>query len=144
MLNDVGLDARPVGRFPQAFPARLVNGELGLFRFGTVSTTLSAESSIGLAFHSEGSDNVTATSIQRVDALIDQARATEDADDRAGLYASAESVLLAEAVVVPFVEFRHSVAFSDSLSEVGLEPDGSLNLAEIEFVNTEALPLDGE
>lgn len=144
MLTEVGLDAGAFGRFPQAFPARLVNGELSMFRFGTASTTMSAESSVGSSFHSEGSDNVTATAIDRVDALIDEARATQDADARADLYTSVESILFAEAVVVPFAQFQHGVAFGDTLTAVGLEPDGSLDLAAIEFRNPEEVPLDGE
>lgn len=143
-LAEVGLTATAVGHTPGDYAAAAANGELGIFRFGSVSTALSPEASIALQFHSEGGDNVTATAIDRVDELIDQARLTEEADDRAGLYRDAERVLFAEAVVVPLVEFRHEIAFGRRLLSAGLEPDGSLNLTQIEFDTSEAPLLQGE
>ena len=137
-LQVVGLAATAVGHAPEDYAAAAAAGELGIFRFGSVSTVLSAEASIGLQFHSEGGDNITATSIDRVDELIDEARLTEDADVRGELYSDAERVLFAEAVVVPLVEFRHWLAFGERLDSVGLEPDGSLDLTQIEFGTLES------
>ena len=122
------------GHTGEEFAAGVSSGEFGIFRFGSGSTTLSPESFIGLPFHTGGVDNITSTSIERVDALIDEARATTDDAERAALYASAEQILFAEAVVVPLMEFRQPFAFSQNLSSAGLEPDGSLDLAQIQFV----------
>ncbi len=144
MLNNVGLDAVARARTEDGFPLRLLEGNLGLFRFGSVSTAMSPEAMIGLPFHSAGVDNFTSTSIERVDDFIDEARRTTDAEARADLYSNAEAVLFAEAVVAPLVEFNHFVVFGDRLSAVGLEPDGSLNLSQFEFVQTDRVPLDGE
>ena len=132
-LVDVGLSASAVGHTAEEFAAGVIAGEFGIFRFGSVSTTLSAESLIGLQFHTDGRDNITSTSIPRVDELIDEARTTLDADERAALYASAEQLLFAEAAVLPLMEFRQPLAFSENLATAGLEPDGSLNLSQIEF-----------
>ena len=143
-LRGIGLNATATAHTEEEFAAALVAGELGMFRFGSVSTTLSAETDIGLSFHSTGRDNVTATSIGRVDELIDEARTTDDPEERAALYADAERVLFGEAVVLPFLEFRHQLALGDTLESAGLEPDGSLNLAEISFAEVEEPILQGE
>ena len=143
-LRDIGLNATATSRTERGFGRLLASGELGLFRFGSVSTSLSAESNIGLPFHSNGLDNVTGTSIVRVDELIDEARRTADPATRANLYSQAESILFAEAAVAPFVEFRHQLAFGETLASVGLEPDGSLNLAHIVFDGEEPAILQGE
>ena len=87
---------------------------------------------------------MTGTSIVRVDELIDEARRTADPATRANLYSQAESILFAEAAVAPFVEFRHQLAFGETLASVGLEPDGSLNLAHIVFDGEEPAILQGE
>ncbi len=143
-LQGLGLNATATAHTAAEFATALSAGELGMFRFGSVSTTLSAETDIGLSFHTTGRDNVTATSIERVDDLIDEARETEDAEERAQLYSDAERILFGEAVVLPFLEFRHQIAFGDSLESAGLEPDGSLNLDEIVFVEIEEPILEGE
>ncbi len=143
-LEAVGLTAVAVPHSAEEYAAAAAAGELGLFRFGSISTTLSAEAFVGLPFHSDGSDNLTGTSIDRVDELIDEARRTDDGDVRAELYSDAERILLAEAVVVPLVEFQHLVLLGETLESAGLEPDGSLNLAEVEFAELEAPILQGE
>ncbi len=133
MLTEAGLSVEVVGHSPADFSRLAAEGRLGMFRFGSVSTTLSPEASIGLSFHSEGSDNVTRTSIPRVDTLIDQARAATSDSTRQDLYNDAERVLFAEAVVLPLVQFHHTVVLGERVEELGLEADGSLNLEQVEF-----------
>ena len=132
-LRAIGLDATARGHDPAEYGARVGNGELGLFRFGSVTTLLAPDAQIGTRFHTAGRDNLTATSIDRVDDLIEEARRESDADARAELYSQAELALLGEAVVLPLVEFRHHLAHGPTLIAAGLEPDGSLDLAVIEF-----------
>ncbi len=139
MLTDIGLNVETVGHAPEDFSRAVAEGELGMFRFGTVSSTLSAETSLGLPFHTTGLDNVSGTSIERVDNLIDEARSTGDDDARAQLYLDAERTVFAEAVVLPLVEFKHLVLLGSSLDSTSfsLEPDGSLNLGSTVFEVTE-------
>ena len=136
-LRVVGLDATAQAHSTAEFGAKAARNELGLFRFGSVSTSLTAEADIGAMFHTAGSDNLTGTSIERFDALIDQARQEPDADDRADLYQQAEFVLFGEAVVLPLVEFRHHLAHGPTLVGANLEADGSLDLNSIEFETLE-------
>ena len=146
-LNEIGLSAEAVRHTPEEFEAAASAGELGLFRFGSASTTLSAETDLGLSFHGNGRDNVTGTSIPRVNTLINEARETMSEDERAQHYSEAESILFAEAVVLPLVQFNHQIAFGATLDAAGLEPDGSLDLSEMRFAPVEAPDepiLDGE
>lgn len=132
-LRAVGLIATARAHSPAEFGRLAANDELGLFRFGSVSTAPTAEADIGAMFHTSGRDNLTGTSIDRFDALIFEARRESDPAARAAFYESAERVLFDEAVVLPLVEFRHHLVHGARLAAAGLEPDGSLNLSQVEF-----------
>lgn len=132
-LRAIGLVATARSHTTADFGTRAALGELGLFRFGSVSTAPTAEADIGAMFHTAGRDNLTGTSIERFDSLIDEARKESDPSARANFYESAEQVLFGEAVVLPLVEFRHHLAHGPTLTAAGLEADGSLDLSQIEF-----------
>ena len=134
-LRAVGLLATARSHDPADYGLRAARGELGLFRFGSVSTTLTAEADIGAMFHTAGRDNLTGTSITRFDELITGARNEPNPVVRASIYESAERLLFAEAVVLPLVEFRHSLAIGEKMTSAGLEPDGSLDLSAMEFAS---------
>lgn len=134
-LREIGLVATARSHSPADYGTRAASGELGLFRFGSVSTTLSAEADLGAMFHTAGRDNLTGTSIERFDAFIAAARVEPNPVVRASIYGDAEQVLFGEAVVLPLVEFRLHVAFTDVLESAGLEPDGSLDLDAIVFAS---------
>ncbi len=134
-LREVGLVATARSHTPDDYGIRAANGDLGLFRFGSVSTTLTAEADLGAMFHTAGRDNLSGTSIERFDALIASARLEANPVVRASIYADAETLLFAEAVVLPLAEFRHHLAFTDALESAGLEPDGSLDLDAVVFAS---------
>ena len=135
-LREVGLVATARSHTASDYGIRAANGELGLFRFGSVSTTLTAEADLGAMFHTAGRDNLSGTSIERFDAFIAAGRLEPNPVVRASIYADAERVLFGEAVALPLVEFRHHVVFTDVLESAGLEPDGSLDLDAIEFASS--------
>lgn len=130
-LREVGLVATAQSHTPDDYGLRAASGDLGLFRFGSVSTTLTAEADLGAMFHTAGRDNLSGTSIERFDALIAAARLEANPVVRASIYGDAERVLFAESVVLPIAEFRHHLAFTEALESAGLEPDGSLDLDAI-------------
>lgn len=132
-LRDVGLVATARSHTPTDYGVRAANGELGMFRFGSISTALSPEADLGAMFETAGRDNLTGTSIERFDAFIAAARVEPNPVVRASIYADAERLLFAEAVALPVAEFRHHVAFTDVLESASLEPDGSLDLEAIVF-----------
>lgn len=134
-LRDVGLVATARSHTRADYGVRAANGELGLFRFGSVSTTLTAEADLGAMFHTAGRDNLSGTSIERFDEFIAAARLEANPVVRASIYGDAERVLFAEAVVLPLAEFSHHLAFTDVLESAGLEPDGSLDLDAIVFAS---------
>ncbi len=132
-LRAIGLVATARAHSPADFGVLAARGELGLFRFGSVTTVPTAEADLGAMFHTAGIDNLTGTSIERFDSLIDEARKETEPSVRATFYESAERVLFGEAVVLPLVEFRHHLAHGPTLIGAGLEADGSLDLTQIEF-----------
>ena len=134
-LREVDLVATARSHTPADYGVRAANGDLGLFRFGSVSATLAAEADLGAMFHTAGRDNLSGTSIERFDAFIAAARLEANPVVRASIYADAERVLFSEAVVLPLAEFRHHLAFTDVLESAGLEPDGSLDLDAIVFAS---------
>ncbi len=135
-LRDVGLVATARSHRSIDYGRRAANGELGLFRFGSVSTTLSAEADLGAMFHTAGRDNLSGTSIEQFDEFIAAARLETNPVVRASIYRDAERLLFTEAVALPLAEFRHHVAFTDALEAAGLEPDGSLDLDSIVFARS--------
>ena len=133
-LQEIGLDATAVGHDPLEYGTLAANGELGLFRFGTVSTSPSRESDLAAMFGSDGPDNITGISIDRLDEVLFDARQELDGAQRQLDYAEAESIVFGEAALAPLVTLRHDLWFGENLSSAGLEPDGSLDLAAMTVV----------
>ncbi len=133
-LREIGLDATAVGHDPAEYGMLAANGELGLFRFGSVTTSPSREADVAAMFSTGGADNITGTSIDRLDDLFIEARSELDSADRQVVFAEAESVLFGEAVIAPLVTLQHQLWFGETLSRAGLEPDGSLDLSAMGFV----------
>ena len=133
-LQETGLDATAVGHDPLEYGTLAANGELGLFRFGTVSTSPSRESDLAAMFGSDGPDNITGISIDRLDEVLVDARQELDGAQRQLDYAEAESIVFGEAALAPLVTLRHDLWFGENLSSAGLEPDGSLDLAAMTVV----------
>lgn len=133
-LQEIGLDAAAVGHDPVEYGTLAANGELGLFRFGTVSASPSRESDIAAMFATDGPDNITGISIDRLDDVFTEARQELDGEDRQLDYAEAESIVFGEAALAPLVTNHHDLWFGENLSSAGLEPDGSLDLAAITVV----------
>ncbi len=133
-LQEIGLDATAVGHDPEEYGTLAANGELGLFRFGTVSTSPSRESDLAAMFGTNGPDNITGISIERLDEVLAEARREFDGEERQLDYAEAESIVFGEAALAPLVTLHHDLWFGENLSSAGLEPDGSLDLAAMTVV----------
>lgn len=132
-LRDAGLVATARAHSIDDYGTRIAEGELGLFRFGSVSSVASADAELAGSFLTSGSDNVTSTSIEAFDALIAQARAEIAPRRRADLYAEAEQLLMQDLPVLPLVRFTETIWLADSLDAAVLELDGSLDLTSVEF-----------
>ena len=85
-------------------------------------------------FGSDGPDNITGISIDRLDEVLFDARQELDGAQRQLDYAEAESIVFGEAALAPLVTLRHDLWFGENLSSAGLEPDGSLDLAAMTVV----------
>lgn len=133
-LRDVGLNATAVQHSSTEYGSLIAAGELGLFRFGSVTTALNADADIAAKFATSGRDNVTATSIAEFDRKIARARQTERGTARASTYAEAEAILFENAVVLPLIEFRHTLLLGDTIEAAELGPAGGLLLRSVAFV----------
>ena len=131
-LRDAGLNATARGDQVEEYGAMVASGELTMFRFGSVSSALVADAFLQ-SFVSTSPDNVTGTSLAEFDELILDARSTVDDDIRDARYAEAEAMLFENALILPLVEFTHRIVHTDTIESIGLEADGSLDLASIVF-----------
>ena len=133
-LREVGLDATAVGHDPANYGTLATNGELGLFRFGSVTSSPSREADVATMFATGGADNITGTSIERLDDLFVEARSELDAADRQVVFAEAEGVLFGEAVIAPLARLQDQLWLGDTVTRAGHEPDGSMDLSAMGFV----------
>ena len=131
-LRAGGLNATARGHTVDEYGELVADGELPMFRFGSVTTALVADAALR-PFLSESRDNVTGLSMPEFDALVLDARATVDHETRDALYADAEAMLFENAVLVPVVRFQHRLVHATTIDSISLEPDGSLDLDTLAF-----------
>ncbi len=144
-LADVGVTLR-VRTPPQGDPGtsefalyldRLRSGEAALFRFGwtveypTLDDALTPLFSATLA-GAPGAANYGNYTAPDVTALLSQARATLDEQQRRELYERAEDLALdRDQAIVPLLTFRHAAVVTDRFEGFALSPLGLPNLAEV-------------
>jgi oligopeptide transport system substrate-binding protein len=127
----VTLELRPLP--PEEYFPSLRAGELTLFRFGWRPDVPSADAVLRPLLHSssipEGAEDRDALHHNhgryrnpRVDALLDQARATLDLEARAALYRMAEREALAERPLLPLFWYRHRTAVAPEVVNFNLGP----------------------
>ena len=127
-LRDVGLIATARAHSVADYGTRISNGELDLFRFGSISTTGTGAGDLRASFHSEGGDNVTTFAAESLDQLLNDAVGEPTTGLRRALYQQAEEVLFSATPILPLAQLHTQVILSDSLTEAGFELDGSLDL----------------
>ena len=127
-LRDVGLIATARAHSVDDYGTRISNGELELFRFGSISTIATGAGDLQASFHSEGGDNVTSFADESLDQLLNEAVAEPAPGLRRAIYQEAEQVLFSAIPILPLAQLHTHVVLSESLAEVGFELDGSLDL----------------
>ncbi len=108
-------------------------GEIGFFRLGWTAEVPTLHAFVGTLLASEaiGDTNLTRFSDGAVDALIDQARVTADADERRRLYVAAERLALDQAPLIPMFFHRFAEVVSRDVIGFELRPDGSVDLTTV-------------
>jgi oligopeptide transport system substrate-binding protein len=110
----------------------LENGEAGFFRFGWVVEYPTLDDALVPLLHSRGERNYARYADPEVDALLDQARATVDARERARLYQAAEDLAVdRDQVVVPLFRMRHRLVVSDRVDGLRLDPMGRVDFTAV-------------
>jgi ABC-type transport system substrate-binding protein len=132
-LRNVGLKATARGHALEDYGTRIGQGELAMFRFGSVSATLTPDAILAPMFTTEGSDNVSNIADDEIDALIAKARRTIDTAERNALYAEAEMLIFERALVAPLFRFQNHMVLADTLTDASLDADGSLDLSSLGF-----------
>lgn len=118
---------------PAAFVGELRAGEVQVFRLGWQADYPSPGAVLQPLFRSDavGEDNLTRFRDAEVDALLDQARGTEDPTQRHELYAQAEERILALAPVAPVFFYRQNRVVADGVVDLRISP-----LGDVDFVST--------
>ena len=86
-------------------------------------------------FHSsaQGGFNFSRYANQRVDELIDQARATASGTERIARLREAEDVIAADMPVIPYIFGAHAVVGSRQVEKLLIDPYGYAHLGEAEL-----------
>lgn len=126
--------------FPD-YLAVLESGEAGLYRFGWAVDYPSMDNALYPLLHSsarpgrESAHNYGGYAASDVDALLDEARATTDPQERHARYAEAADLALnRDQVVVPLFTYRHSAVASDRLRGLVYNPLGYVDLVSVRVV----------
>ena len=129
----LGIDVSTRTAPPEEFVTQVRAGEVQLFRLGWQADYPSPGAVLQPLFHSGdvGADNLTRFADEQVDALLDEARGTEDPAARRELYAQAEQRVLRLAPVTPVFFYRHTRVVADTVEGLRLGPLGSVNWSEI-------------
>jgi ABC-type transport system substrate-binding protein len=139
-LAAVGITLQPRGQADEPFAAyldRLRNDQAALFRFGWTLDHATLDDALTPLFASWLAGSPSAANYGRyaapdVDALLAQARATRDAEERRLLYERAEDLALdRDQALVPLFTFRHSAVVSDRFEGFTLSPLGLPDLAQV-------------
>lgn len=119
---------------------RLEGGDAALYRFGwTLDYPTMANALVPLT-HSmstpeSGGFNYGGYAEGDVDALLDEARATRDPQERQRRYLEAEELVLdRDQAVVPLVSYHHGMVASERVEGLRHSPMGTTNLAEVRIV----------
>lgn len=116
-LEDIGLEAEQDPRDPTNYFTEMRNGACEFCRAGWIWDYPVYDSAIFPLLHSESidGDNIARYSNPDVDAAIDEARATEDDEDRFALYREAEQIALEEVGLVPFNWYNGQIVFTEQV-----------------------------
>lgn len=127
----VALELEPVDG--SEYLGRLRGGGIQLFRFGWAADYPTLDNALYGLLHSadpagEGTGNLGRYADPRVDDLLDEARATADADRRRRLYLEAEALAVGvEQALIPLFTYRHRVVVGERVRNLRLSSMGTFD-----------------
>ena len=130
-LNAVGIPTATRPHPADQYPQFAVSGQQGLFQLGWIGLYDDADAYLAPLFATGSRDNATGFTDGAFDQLVNQARATAGAADRAALEQHAEQRLLSLAPVVPIAQFRTRAVVSDRVHDLAVSLDGTLDAERV-------------
>lgn len=123
-LEDIGLEAEQDPRDPTNYFSEMRGGACEFCRAGWIWDYPVYDSAIFPLLHSSGidGDNIARYNNPDVDELIDEARATEDDDERFDLYRQAEQQALEDVALVPFNWYNNQVVYTEEVGNFEITP----------------------
>jgi oligopeptide transport system substrate-binding protein len=133
-LQEIGL-AVEVKSFDSAqFAGEILKPDTMMFRQLITYTYPSPDAGLYALLHSKSvGTNLPRYSSPKVDALLDEARATLDVDKRKQLYAQAEATALDDAAVIPVFHYKAAGVMSKVLRGVTFMPGGYMTYGAAEL-----------
>lgn len=134
-LKAIGVEVAINGLGPDDFLNQMLDQQLTFFIISWAADYPSADTFLYTLFSSSlsgpGGPNVSQYSNMDVDALLDKARSTLDAAERAAAYQEAELIILSDAPIIPIVFDRDVMVHSTRVTDFVLTPLGELALNKI-------------
>lgn len=109
----------------------VVSGAQELFSFGWIGGYASPDAYLAPLFGSAANDNLTAYGAASVDAALAAARASADPAVALEQWAAAEAQVLAEAAVVPILQFRTQAVVSERVAAFQHAVDGGVDWSAV-------------
>lgn len=109
----------------------VVSGGQELFSFGWIGGYASPDAYLAPLFGSAANDNLTAYGAASVDAALAAARSTADLTAAQEHWAAAEAQVLADAAVVPILQFRIRAVVADRVAALEQAVDGGVDWSAV-------------
>ena len=119
----VELRPRPFAEYTQF----LVTGQQEVFRLGWTGGWPSADAYLVPLFRSGSPDNVLGFRVAEVDAVLDEAMSSRDADERADLLVEAERLIMERFPVIPIGQFRTAWVVSERVRSLSVAVTGTFD-----------------
>jgi peptide/nickel transport system substrate-binding protein/oligopeptide transport system substrate-binding protein len=131
LREDLGLTVEVLDVHWPQFNAGLSEKRFPAFELQWVADYPDPETFLGSLFRTGSPDNYSEYSNPRFDALLDEAARTLDVEERAKLYAEAESVLLADYAMMPLAHDVRYTLMKPWVHGLGITPLGMLYLETV-------------
>jgi ABC-type transport system substrate-binding protein len=130
-LEEVGIPVELRPRPREEYRAFVTSGDQQLFSLGWVGGYASPDAYLAPLFASVADDNLTGVASPPIDKALLAARATEDPEEAAAQWASAERRILSVAVVVPIAQFRTQAVVAPRVQGLAHRLDGSVDWSAV-------------
>ncbi len=101
-----------------SFNREVYEGKYSIFRYGWVADVPEPDNFLYRIFHSRSRNNLTHYHNERVDLLLDRARAEQDYHKRIGLYRQVEQLILMDAPVIPLNYYSYERLFQSYVQSI--------------------------